>query len=124
MTILFSMFANHPNLTQVSQVKRVVSLVIENGHFNLPQKFMWVCMGKHTHFGIWKDKSVTGALVTRNSALHESNCSDKKLKFLLSLWHLVSQHSSTICVCNQLVISAHDCFLPARSRGHISVGPW
>ena len=27
-----------------------VSLVIEDGHFNLPQGFVWVCMGKHTYF--------------------------------------------------------------------------
>ena len=33
-----------------SQVKRAVSLVITDSHFNLPQEFVWVYMGKHTHF--------------------------------------------------------------------------
>ena len=49
MTILFSMFANHPNLTSV-HVKWAVSLVIADGHFNLPQGFVWVCSGKYTRF--------------------------------------------------------------------------
>ena len=31
-------------------IKWDVSLVIAYGHFNLPQGFVWVCMGKHTHF--------------------------------------------------------------------------
>ena len=31
-------------------IKLAVSLVIAYGHFNLPQGFVWVCMGKHTHF--------------------------------------------------------------------------
>ena len=31
-------------------IKWAVSLVITYGHFNLPQRFVWVCTGSHTHF--------------------------------------------------------------------------
>ena len=31
------------------QVKWAVSLVIADGHFNLPQGFVWACVVKHTH---------------------------------------------------------------------------
>ena len=31
-------------------MKSTVSLVIADGHLNLPQRFVWVYMGKHTHF--------------------------------------------------------------------------
>ena len=32
------------------QVNWAVDLVISDSHFNLPQGFVWVCMGSHTHF--------------------------------------------------------------------------
>ena len=31
-------------------IKWAVSMVIAYGYFNLPQGFVWVCMGTHTHF--------------------------------------------------------------------------
>ena len=31
-------------------IKWTVCLVIAYGHLNLPQGFVWICMGKHTHF--------------------------------------------------------------------------
>ena len=31
-------------------IKWAVSQVIAHGNFNLPQGFVWVCMGLHTHF--------------------------------------------------------------------------
>ena len=31
-------------------IKWAVSLVIAYGHFNLPQGFVWACMGSHTYF--------------------------------------------------------------------------
>ena len=31
------------------QAKWAVTMVIADGHFNLPQGFVWVCTGKHTH---------------------------------------------------------------------------
>ena len=38
-----------------AQVKLAAS---PDDHFNLPQGFMWVCMGYHIHFIIRKDKLV------------------------------------------------------------------
>ena len=32
------------------QVKWAVNLVIVDGHFNLPQGFVCICMDSHTHF--------------------------------------------------------------------------
>ena len=39
------------------QVKWPVSLVIVDGHFNLPQEFVWVCMSYRTHFIIPKQST-------------------------------------------------------------------
>ena len=41
-------------------MKWVVSLVIAYGHFNLPQGFVWVCMGQHTHFIAPKGRNYNG----------------------------------------------------------------
>ena len=32
------------------QIKRAVSLVTADDHFNLPLEFVWVCKGYYTHF--------------------------------------------------------------------------
>ena len=37
-------------LANLHKVRWAVSLVIVDGCANFPQGFVWVCMGKHTHF--------------------------------------------------------------------------
>ena len=43
-----------------SHIKWAVSLVITFGHFNIPQRFVWVCMGLHAYFitpeGLWNER--------------------------------------------------------------------
>ena len=46
---LFSLVCRLSNQTWATS-KMSGSLVIEDGHINLPQGFVWVCTGKHTHF--------------------------------------------------------------------------
>ena len=41
-------------------MKWAVSLVIACDRFNLPQGFVWVCMGKHTHFTTPEGPQVCG----------------------------------------------------------------
>ena len=49
MTILFLDFQiTRSNIRP--HIKLAFSLVIASGQFNLPQGFVWVCMGKQTHF--------------------------------------------------------------------------
>ena len=49
MTILSSFLAHH-HCTHQATHERAVNLVIADGHFILPQLFVWVCIGFHTHF--------------------------------------------------------------------------
>ena len=42
MTLFISMLAKSPYKTTR---KWAISLVIADGHFNLPQEFVWVCIG-------------------------------------------------------------------------------
>ena len=49
MTILFSMLANHL-IRHQAKCKVGCQLGDRGWPFNLPQGFVWVCMGKHTHF--------------------------------------------------------------------------
>ena len=49
MTILSSFLAHH-HCTHQATHEWAINLVITDGHFNLPQLFVWVCIGSHTHF--------------------------------------------------------------------------
>ena len=63
--------------------KWAVRLVIAYGHFNLPQGFVWVCMGQHTHF-------ITPKGIRQDSFV-ELNCN------LLS--HMIYQYLSIAIFC-------------------------
>ena len=47
-TLFICLYCNRSDILQ--QMKWAVSLVFTVGHVNLPQGFVWSCMGKHTHF--------------------------------------------------------------------------
>ena len=70
--ILCFMFAKQANLNNLKQanvrpqVKCAVRRVTVDGHFNLPKGFVWVCMGKHTHFITQEGTS------SRASQMHDS----------------------------------------------------
>ena len=53
-------------------MKWAVSLVIPYGHFNLPRGFVWVCIGKRTHFIISEGKK-SRAAVKMFCKLHYEN---------------------------------------------------
>ena len=50
MTILFPHFTKRLLYGHQATFKWAISLVVADGANNLPQVFVWVCMGKHTHF--------------------------------------------------------------------------
>ena len=58
--------------TRSTHVKWAVSLVIAHGHFDLPQQFLWVCMGEHH-------------ILSPESPLHSAVCAACAV-FLRSWW--------------------------------------
>ena len=50
MTVLFGKLAKITRADISPQVKWAVNLVIADGHFIIPEGFVWICMGYHTYF--------------------------------------------------------------------------
>ena len=97
------------------QMKWAVSLVIADGHLSLPQEFMWVCMGKNTHF-------ITLSLVC--CPIHPATYSH------VLQWHLRSTGKRVFLISEDLVQSTQhwcDIWYLFKSQGTESVhvcGMW
>ena len=67
----FSKLANH----QIRpHMKWAVRLVIAYGHFDLPQGFVWVCLGQHTHFITPKGDILKGNKGKKNNSVKGTKC--------------------------------------------------
>ena len=68
-------------------MKWAVRRVTVDGHFNLPKGFVWVCMGKHTHF-ITQEGTRSRASQMHDSQLYFCVNSRQWLNFLADKKHI------------------------------------
>ena len=87
----------HHHCTHQATHERAVNLVITDGHFNLPQLFVWVCIGLHTHF-----INLRKYILQRKLILISKHMNCAKIKTPQNLMHCFVQDIAAFSATRQL----------------------